>query len=225
MTTVFLPCRKGSERVPAKNTRNFAGIEGGLIQIKLLQLLQSNKLDAICLSTNDPEVMDIAAKISDSRINILMRPDQLASSQTSTDDLIKYVPELIDSGTVVWTHVTSPFMDGEAYDQIIEAYQKALVSGYDSLATVSRIQTFLWNKEGPVNYDRNKEKWPRTQTLSPLWELNSGAFVADISIYKEMDDRIGAKPFLFEVDDQQGFDIDWEHDFYLAEKIWESSGF
>lgn len=38
----YLPTRKGSERVKNKNTRNFAGIEGGLVENKLNQLLATN---------------------------------------------------------------------------------------------------------------------------------------------------------------------------------------
>lgn len=29
---VFLPCRKGSERIPNKNTKDFAGVKGGLLK-------------------------------------------------------------------------------------------------------------------------------------------------------------------------------------------------
>ena len=49
----FLPTRKGSERVKNKNTRPFAGIEGGLIENKIRQLLCCEKIDEIILSTND----------------------------------------------------------------------------------------------------------------------------------------------------------------------------
>jgi CMP-N-acetylneuraminic acid synthetase len=35
MFTIFLPCRSGSERVPEKNTKPFAEVEGGLLTIKL----------------------------------------------------------------------------------------------------------------------------------------------------------------------------------------------
>ena len=34
MITAFLPCRKGSQRIPDKNVKPFAGIEGGLLKIK-----------------------------------------------------------------------------------------------------------------------------------------------------------------------------------------------
>lgn len=34
----FIPARAGSERVTYKNTRPFAGFEGGLLELKLNQL-------------------------------------------------------------------------------------------------------------------------------------------------------------------------------------------
>lgn len=36
----FLPTRKGSERVKNKNTKPFAGIEGGLMENKIKQLVE-----------------------------------------------------------------------------------------------------------------------------------------------------------------------------------------
>ena len=41
----FLPTRKGSERVKNKNTRTFAGIEGGLMANKIRQLLDTRLID------------------------------------------------------------------------------------------------------------------------------------------------------------------------------------
>ena len=58
----FLPTRKGSERVRNKNTRPFAGIEGGLIENKIRQLVATRHLDEIILSTNDEICMTIAKK-------------------------------------------------------------------------------------------------------------------------------------------------------------------
>nr|WP_297163341.1 acylneuraminate cytidylyltransferase family protein [uncultured Dysgonomonas sp.] len=219
--SVFLPCRAGSERVPHKNTRTFAGIEGGLLKIKLQQLIACNAIDTIVLSTNDEEVIQLAKTLSSDKIKIDRRPEHLATSSTSTDDLVKYVPTIISEGAVLWTHVTSPFIDGRIYEEAIDAYKKALTKGEnDSLMSVTALRTFIWNKEGAVNYDRNKEKWPRTQTIEPLYEINSGIFLADIDIYKNLQDRIGQKPFLFENNDIDSFDIDWEEDFFIAEAIY-----
>ena len=39
-------------------------------------------------------------------------------------------------------------------------------------------QKFIWKESEPINYNRNLEKWPKTQTIEPLWEVNSGIFLA-----------------------------------------------
>lgn len=219
--SVFLPCRAGSERVPHKNTRTFAGIEGGLLKIKLQQLIICDAIDSIVLSTNDEEVIQIATTLSNDKIKIDRRPEYLATSSTSTDDLVKYVPTIIHEGAVLWTHVTSPFIDDKIYTEAINTYKDVLAKHEnDSLMSVTALRTFIWNKEGAVNYDRNREKWPRTQTLAPLYEINSGIFLADIDIYRNLQDRIGKKPFLFENNDIDSFDIDWEEDFFIAEVIY-----
>ena len=86
--------------------------------------------------------------------------------------------------------------------------------------SVTKIQKFIWNESGPISYDKSKEKWPRTQTIDPLYEVNSAIFMADIEIYKNIGDRIGKKPLLFETSEKQSFDIDWEDDFEIAEVLW-----
>jgi CMP-N-acetylneuraminic acid synthetase len=217
----FLPCRRGSQRVVNKNTRPFAGIEGGLIQIKMEQLLLCPKINRIVVSTDDSKVMDIAdstARAYDKPVSIFERPAHLASSDTSTDELIAYLPELINEGIVLWTHVTSPFVTAQIYSKAISAYWDN-AKQFDSLMSVTKLQSFIWDKKGPVNYDYTKEKWPRTQTLPVWYEVNSAVFIADISIYIENKDRIGKKPFLFELEGIEGFDIDWEKDFFLAQKM------
>ena len=219
--SAFLPCRAGSERVPHKNTRPFATVEGGLLGLKLNHLLACKSIDSIVLSTNDDEVIRIAESISKEKIIIDRRPEHLATSSTSTDDLVKYVPEVIAEGAILWTHVTSPFIDENLYAKAIAKYKEIIDnSEYDSLMSVMALRTFIWNKSGAVNYDRTKEKWPRTQTIDPLFEVDSGLFIADISIYKNLQDRIGKKPYLFENSDIEAFDIDWEEDFFIAEAIY-----
>lgn len=217
--TVFLPCRKGSQRVPKKNIKPFAGIEDGLVGIKLKQLLNVNQIDSIVLSTNDEEILDYAKQLNHPKLFLYKRSEHLSSSETSTDDLVAHALELIPSGHILWTHVTSPFLNTEFYEKIIIKYTEVLNRGYDSLMTTNAIHGFLWNQNGPINYDRNIEKWPRTQTLKPIHEINSGVFLNSSQNYQQLNDRIGNNPYLFELDKIQGFDIDWEDDFKIAESI------
>lgn len=219
----FLPCRQGSQRVKNKNIKPFSGLEGGLIYIKLSQLLKVEEVEQIVVSTNDIEVKWIAESFNNPKIIIDDRPEELASSATSTDDLINYVPDIIKSGIVLWTHVTSPFVDETVYQKAIEIYFSNS-NVYDSLMSVTKLQKFLWDDSEPINYDRSVEKWPRTQTIKPVYEVNSGVFIADIDIYKKFSDRIGEKPFLYELSEIVAFDIDWEIDFEIAEILWSKHG-
>lgn len=219
---IFLPCRKGSQRVPKKNIKAFAGYENGLIEIKLKQLLGSTKIDKIYLSTNDDEILEYANSLNNSKIILHKRAEHLSSSETSTDELVAHALDLIKEGEILWTHVTSPFLNAKSYDEIITKYFEVQKQGYDSLMTTNLIHGFLWNENEPINYDRTKEKWPRTQTIKPLHEINSAIFIANAKTYRDEDDRIGKKPFLYPLDKISGFDIDWEDDFKIAEAILKS---
>ncbi|WP_405607763.1 cytidylyltransferase domain-containing protein [Polaribacter sp. Asnod1-A03] len=219
--TVFLPCRAGSQRIPNKNTKEFAGVEGGLLQVKLESLTKASLVDKIVVSTNDQKVIDIAESMNHKKIVIDVRPDHLAQSSTSTDDVVDYVPTIIEDEHILWTHVTSPFITSDSINRGIKKYYENLDQGFDSLMTVNKIQTFLWGENGQAyNYDRAVEKWPRTQTLPPLYELNSGFFISSRTNYIELKDRIGVKPFLLQSEGYEKIDVDWPDDFLLAEMVY-----
>tara|TARA_B100000767_G_C19614227_1_gene471178 strand:- start:92 stop:790 length:699 start_codon:yes stop_codon:yes gene_type:complete len=215
----FLPCRKGSERIPRKNIKPFSDFKNGLIEIKINQLLLSKKIDKIILSTNDKEIIDFANSFQTERLIIHEREDYLSTSLTSTDTLVGHANELIENAHILWTHVTSPFITALDYDKIISQYYNSLEKGFDSLMTTTLIHGFLWDKTGPTNYDRKIEKWPRTQTLEPIHEVNSGVFLAHSNIYNKFNDRIGETPFLYTLDKLKSQDIDWPEDFILAEQL------
>lgn len=221
----FLPCRAGSQRVPHKNTRPFGGHQEGLIDIKLQQLLNCSLIDEVVVSSNDSVVLDIASSyraMHGPRVRLDRRSDHLCTSSSSTDELIRYVPSIVSDGHVLWTHVTSPFFDEQDYTEAVMAYRASIKARtHSSLMTVTRLQTFIWTRDGPINYDRSEERWPRTQTLSPLYEVNSAAFLISSTLMREVNDRI-AEPVLFqEVDKGKALDVDWEEEFLLASTVFE----
>ena len=219
MISAFLPCRQGSERVPYKNIKKFSKYNFGLTEIKLLQLLKTNLIDIIYLSTDDEKIINFASSLNSKKIIIHKRSSQLCQSSTSTDELVDHAVDLIKEGVILWTHVTSPFLTCRLYDEIIKTYYSEKNLGFDSLMTVTKIQSFIWDDNGPINYDRTQEKWPRTQTIKPIFEINSGIFLADREIYKKNKDRIGDNPYLYKLDRLDGFDIDWPEDFVIAQQM------
>ena len=219
----FLPVRGGSQRVISKNTRPFAGIPGGLIELKLRQLLETKCCAEIILSTDDPVAMEIAASLQrPDRIKIIPRPAELCLSTTLVQDLIDYIPTIVATDHIFWLHATAPFVVAEDYEAAATGYFEALASGYDSLMSVTRYQKFLWSedKNDVINFDRAKILWPNTQDLIPLWEINHAFYISSRKNFLDLRDRIGRKPKLWELGPEKSMDIDWEEDFHLAETLY-----
>jgi CMP-N-acetylneuraminic acid synthetase len=222
----FLPTRKGSERVINKNTKPFAGVSGGILEVKLKQLLSTKLIDEIVLSTNDELTLQIAERYLklDSRLKVIVRPDDLCQSSTKLVDLISYVPSVVSGNHVIWGHVTTPLADEDVYDEGVRAYKNGLTAGYDSLISVLPFQNFLLNSKGEViNKDSQNIRWPRTQDLLPLYEINHVMFIASKHIYQNQFDRVGQMPLLFEMGKVQSLDVDWEDDFLIAEAVYEKT--
>ena len=215
----FLPVRKGSERIKNKNTIPFAGIEGGLIENKIRQLVASQLIDEIILSTNDETCIEIAEKYAkgDKRVRIIPRPEELCLSKTDLQDLICYVPTITDADHILWGHVTTPLAGADQYDSGVQLYLDKLSEGYDSLIGVAELKNFLLNKEGKLINNTTPIPWPRTQDLEPLYEINHTMFLAKREVYVEQKNRIGKKPLLHVMDEFHSFDIDWPDDFVIAE--------
>lgn len=222
--TFFLPTRKGSQRVKDKNTRCFAGIDGGLLENKLLQLMQANYIDEIILSTNDEQCISIAKDIvgQNDKFKIIPRPEKLCLDSTNLQDLIDYVPTITNADHILWGHVTTPIADACVYDDAIRTYLANLSHNYDSLVSVTPFRNFLLNKSGTLINNTTAFSWPRTQDLEELYEINHVIFLATRTVYEKKHDRIGNNPFLYMMNKIQAFDIDWEEDFNIAEMIYKN---
>ena len=217
---IFLPCRSSSVRVKNKNIKKFSNKNFGLFEIKILQLISIRGIRNIIVSTNDKKIIDYVKKKKFKKVAINIRPNHLSTSKTSTDQLIKYVPKIIKSDHILWTHVTSPFFNTSDYENAIKLYKKNIKKN-DSLMGVTKIQDFIYDNKKPINFNKNKEKWPRTQTLKKLYIINNTIFISSKKNYINLDDRIGKKPHLMEIKKIKAFDIDWPEDFKIAESIYE----
>lgn len=218
--SVFLPTRSGSERVTNKNTRKFSIFNNGLLELKLSQLLKVENINQIVLSTNDRKSIEIASSISD-KIIIIERPDNLGKSTTKLSDLIAYVPKIILDEHILWTHVTSPFVDENTYTKAINLYFDAISDKSDSLMSVVNYKNFLWDPELKcIMNNKSRLNWPRTQDLVDLYEIDSAIFINSRSNYIKNKNRIGQNPYLFKQSGLEALDIDNLDDFLLAEYIY-----
>lgn len=234
---LFVPCRRGSERVPDKNTRPFAGHAGGLLGLKLDQLAHVD-VDRVVVDSNDPIVLDYARLRAASwagraALDVRERPDHLGRADTTTDALITYALDAIDCDELAWTHVTSPFCGADTYARALAAWDAARLSAApdapDSLVAVTTLHTFVWAAgEGapvPMNYIAAPgARWPRTQDVRPLHDVCSALFLVPRALGRARGDRLGERPLRVELTRVEAIDIDWPEDFSLAEALWPRYG-
>ena len=217
----ILPIRSGSQRIKNKNIRRIGNFKLGLFEIKFNQLLKSKKINKIIVSTNEKKIIKFLNSNNFSKeIVIDLRPEFYCSNSISTDELINYIASIIPNEDILWTHVTSPFINEKIYDQIIDFYYKKINKNkYDSLATAHVIKNYLWKDQKPLNYDIKKEKWPATQNLKPIYELDSGVFISSKKNYLKFKNRIGLKPYFYELNKINSTDVDWEDDFNFVKML------
>ena len=65
-----------------------------------------------------------------------------------------------------------------------------------------------------------ENRWPRTQDLKLLYEVNHAAFITAIDNYRDINDRVGVNIMFLEQDSIQSIDVDWEDDFRIAEAVY-----
>jgi CMP-N-acetylneuraminic acid synthetase len=224
--TAIVPCRKGSQRVAHKNTRPFAGFVHGLLELKLTQLAAVPTLSEILVTTNDPVVINYVESIQNTFSKPLLldrRPDEHAADD-SLQGLIGYLCGTVQTDVMVWTHVTSPLFDAALYEKALIAYLQAANSQTaDSLMAVDVAQTFALRGVDWISHDPSVKRWPRTQDLDKIFLVNSALFVIALPLMTRLQDRVGLKPLLFETPTLKGFDIDWEEDFAVGEKLYQAN--
>jgi CMP-N-acetylneuraminic acid synthetase len=223
-----VPCKRDSERLPDKNTRPFASYPGGLLEVKLRQLLACRTLDAVVVNTDDDRALEIAARLDPGaarpRLETVRRAPEWSGPGTSTDQLIAHVAATVAADVILWTHVTSPLLGTGTYDRAVETYLGLDPLRYDSLMSVTRLQEFIWDRDGPKNYDRRTARWPRTQDLPAWYVVNSGIFLCSRDRMRRTGDRVGDHVYLLELDRWQSLDIDWPEDFTVAETAFRALG-
>ena len=89
---------------------------------------------------------------------------------------------------------------------------------YDSLFSVTGLQTRLYDQEGRA-INHNPKELIQTQDLAPLYEENSCIYLFTEAGLKKNDHRIGSSPYLFEISAEEAWDIDTPLDFEIVDYL------
>lgn len=214
----IIPIKHNSTRVPGKNFRLMNGKP--LYYYIINTLLQVDKINKIIIDTNSDIIKNDLSKHFDlSKIVIYDRPKHLWPGSTPTNDLLtNVITDLnLDADYYLQTHVTNPLLKKETIDKAISEFLGNL-DKYDSLFSVKKLQTRLYDKNGKdMNHDR-KILIP-TQDLDPIYEENSCIYIFSKKSMVENQARIADNAMMYVMNDIESQDIDWEEDFIITEVL------
>ncbi|EAW35609.1 cytidylyltransferase domain-containing protein [Lyngbya sp. PCC 8106] len=212
----LVPMRHSSERVPGKNYRSFAG--SPLYHYIVKNLLACSLITEVVIDTDSPKIQEDAAKYFP-QVKLLERPEHLRAGTVPMNDVLLNAVGQIDADFYLQTHSTNPLLKAETITQAVQSFLDNYPM-YDSLFGVTRLQTRLWDSLArAVNH--NPAILLRTQDLPPIYEENSCLYIFTREILESQHNRIGTRPFLFEIERLEAVDIDEELDFKIAEFLYE----
>ena len=212
--------RLNSQRVPQKMIKPFAGTNlFGLILDKLL----SSKVipsENIIASVHEQELFDEA------NIKRNIRTFQRSYESANNDNDIRKIYEwhnVLPHKYVVLISGCNPLLTVETIDKFVTQFVE---QEEENLFAVFEKKTYYWNKEGALI-----TPWPEGQTLmntkavEPVYEAAHVLYASRMDLIKDekfmgdFEKPGGIK--LFQMDELEAFDIDYEWQFQVGELLYE----
>ncbi len=214
----IVPMRHSSERVPGKNYRDFAGKP--LFFHIVESLLKSRLVTQVVIDTDSSLVIELCgAHFPD--VIVLERPKHLRDGSIPMNDVLLNIINQVPADFYLQTHSTNPLLTTETIQSAIEKFYE-IYPMHDSLFTVTRRQVRYWDALArPINHNQNILL--RTQDLPPVFEENSCMYLFSKEIIQRKHNRIGDRPYLFEMPEMEAQDIDVELNFLVAEFLFKQT--
>ena len=210
----LVPMRHHSQRVPGKNYRPLAGKP--LFHHILETLLACPEIRQVVVDTDSPEVITGVRQYFP-QVTVLERPEYLRADTIPMNEILLYDTAQVPADLYLQTHSTNPLLKTATVSHAIQTLQAAY-PGYDSLFGVTRVQTRLWDQLGrPINH--NPAILLQTQDLPPVYEENSCLYMFTREALERRRNRLGERPYMFEIERDEAWDIDEELDFSICDLL------
>lgn len=201
--TAIIPVRAGSRRLKNKNVAPFAGTN--LLVHKIEQLKKVNAVSKIVVSSDSDMMLEMAKQAG---ADTHKRAPEFCDEKTKTfGEVVRHICESVEGDDILWATCTSPLVTPALYTKAINEYYPALESGFDSLVSFEVIKRYLWDDNGPINYELGLKHVP-SQQLPNLYIVTDGILLAPRSKMIEWSYFHGTNPYRFIVDKRTGCDID-----------------
>jgi CMP-N-acetylneuraminic acid synthetase len=216
--TALVPMRHHSQRVPGKNYRLLAGKP--LFHHILETLLDVPEISDVVVDTDSEPVMDGVGRFFPG-VKLIRRPEHLRADNVSMNDILLHDTAQIESDFYLQTHSTNPLLKAETISRGINLFLSEYPK-YDSLFSVTRLQTRLYSQDGKA-INHNPRELIQTQDLPPVYEENSCLYIFTRDNLLQWRHRIGERPLMFEIAAEEAWDIDDELDFVICDFLFKKN--
>jgi len=215
----LVPMRHNSERVPGKNYRPLAGKP--LFHYIIETLLACSEITEVVVDTDSPPVME-GLREHFPQVRVLVRPEHLRGGAVPMNEVLLHDTAQVEADYYLQTHSTNPLLRSETVSCAIRTLM-AHIPSYDSLFSVTRLHTRLWDQLGRA-INHNPAVLLRTQDLPPVYEENSCIYIFPRQTLLARRNRLGERRLVFEIDAIEAWDIDEESDFLIADFLMRQRG-
>ena len=215
----LVPMRHHSQRVKGKNYRPLGGKP--LFHHIIGTLLGVPEISEIIVNTDSSEVISDLGDFFPT-VRVIERPETLRAAEIAMNEILAYDTGQVEADFYLQTHSTNPLLKAETISKAIQSLI-ANYPGYDSLFSVTRWQTRLWDQLGRA-INHNPAILLQTQDLPPVYEENSCVYIFNRETLLSRRNRLGDRPMMFEIDAAEAWDIDEELDFEIANFLMRRKG-
>lgn len=217
---VIVQARLNSQRVPGKMIRPFAG--ANLFGIVLDKLLDSKIIPRhnIIGSVHEQELID---ELDRRELSYWYRSEASANVDKNIKLIYEWYNKLLAKYKyVILVSGCNPLLKIETIDKFVEQF---VLQPEDNLFAVVKKKTYYWDQNGKmITHWPVDQKIMNTKTVDPVYEAAHCLYASRLDLIEKeqfMVDFSKENLKLFEIDELEAFDIDYEWQFKAAELLYE----
>ncbi len=174
---------------------------------------QITEIDEIIIYSSDRNVTQLIHEKYE--YTFLERSDQLDSQEVSIEDIIAKFTKENDADIIVLMHPKHPFLKKETISLCLE---KVINKEYESSLLVSKKNKLAWFDNKPLNFNFSEDT-PNVSSIEPVIMELSSLYIFTKELFENTRKRADSNSFMLEVGHFEGFEVDRDDDYALAELI------
>ena len=192
-----------------------------LIYYTITASLQSKLVNRTIVSTDNKRIASVAKSFE---AEVIKRPKKLASDKINIEPTIKQVLKFLEKNeryipdVIVLLQNTSPLRTAKHIDEAINLFKRGK---FDSILSGFSSHYFFWklnhSSANPINY--NPLQRQNRQQIKNEFIENGAIYITKLKNFKRSNCRISGKIGIYEMPEEESFQIDKIFDVHTVENI------